>query len=584
MRKIVLSLIYLFITLFHAKGGPVEITLLDSLKKLSAVKPAYVDSVVEAMEDGFLAKNDSLKYARFLDVKGHAKRNTGKYGEAIKSFSQAYDIYVRLGNREGETRMLNSIGGVLIRTTQFEEANGYYKKALKLVDPSDSVMLNIVYTNLGVTYDYTDKIELAIEMYKKALPYNISPRDDYQIGVVYHNIGVCYSRLEDFKNCEKFELQALAYQKKTNSQDQLARIGISLGGLYLDNKMLDKALYYFKLGGTAAEAIESLELQIAFCENIIDLYFTMNDSKNAMFYFDRLKVLREELHTKENQENIAEAETKFKISLKDKEIENLKISKNLADLKTERVRFFRNIMVVIIGLIAVLFFILYRNFLLRKKNFALLAREKQLIESEKLALEKNNEYLQSENVLARFEILKSQVSPHFLFNTLNSLSYLIEIDTDKAVAFTNAFSKLYRTVLELKEQNLITLKQELEHAESYFFLQQTRFGDSLKIIKNIDPEFLMMKLPPFSIQIAIENALNHNLISKADPLFIKLYCSKPYLVIENNLQEKINVVKSTSVGIANIKSRYSYFTEIHPEFSKTESTFIVRLPLLEQQD
>lgn len=584
VKKCLLFTLFLFIAQFvEAQNKKYPTDLIERLRAQALEKPAAADSEITIYITKALADKDSFMYAKLLDTKGIAKRNMGNYAEAIESHKKAYDIFNLMGNKNGTAGCLNSLAIMMIRTGKFEEATKYGLAALKDVNMKDSSLVTAIYINLGVGYDYSDQTQLAIETYKKALPYAATQKDpDYSLGCIHHDIAVCYSMLEDYKKATEYEMIAWDYQRKCGNKDLLARIGISMGSNYLDQGLTDKAMYYYEIGKKAAEEINSVELLEEYYNHIIELYITRKDSKNALESIMQLNLLRKKQYSDENAKNIAEAETKFNVSIKNKEIENLKINKNLAELKAERSTLLRNVMIGVVLVAMALIGVLFGNYSLRKKNLVLLAREKQLVESEKKALEKNNELLQNENMLARFEILKSQVSPHFLFNTLNALSYLIETDSDKAVQFTNAFSKLYRTILELKDQNLITLEQELGHVQSYFFLQLTRFGNSLKIDKNIPPEYNNLKLPPFGIQLAVENAINHNIVSDDRPLCIKIYCEDNFLTIENNLQLKTKTVKSTSMGIANIKSRYSFFTDINPEFNKTETSFIVKLPLLNE--
>ncbi len=557
----------------------VPVSVIDSLRVQVESRAAYVDSVIDSIINVAAIQHDSSSLARLLDTKGQAKRNLGQYAEAIQSYHRSYDIYQLQGNLKGSVYALNSLGIVMIRTTQYDEAEKYLLSALSKVN-GDSVMLKTIYTNLGVTYDYWDKTLKAVENYKKALTY-VKPDDYYSLGVLNLNIGVCYDILKNFRMSEEYFFHAMELEKKEPNADLRARICISLGDLYLNNNHLDDAIRYFELGGQAAAQSNTVELEEKYLENLVNLYVTKKDSKKALEYIDKLNKLKAKIYSKENSRNITEAETRFDLALKNKEIENLKISKSLADLKNDRDRLVRNIMMVLIGLSLVIIFVMFRNYKLRRKNFTLLRREKQLIENEKKALEKNNEYLNNENILAKFEILKSQVSPHFLFNTLNALSYLIVSDTDKAVKFTNAFSQLFRIVLELKDKNLITLEQELQHVEAYFFLQHIRFNDNLKVSKQIDHRFMALKLPPFSIQMAVENALNHNMVTPEKPLYLNITGEDNFLIIENNLQLKTHVAKSTSIGISNIRARYSFFTDIKPEFNRTTDKYVVRLPLLE---
>ncbi len=560
-------------------GNPSGLALADSLRKMAGSDPDKVIRVADSLEKAALEMGDSLLYVRTLDAKGLAKRNKGDYAEAIRIHSLAYSIYQQMHNQRSAAGNLSSIGIIMLRTNQMKEAKKYFLDALKMLEPTDSVMLNVVYTNLGVAYDYSDRPDKAIESYQQAMRY-INPTDKYSLAVSELNIGVCHDFLKDFRQAEACYFRALEYQKSTGNQDLLARICISLGGMYFERGNMEKAYEFFERGGKAAKESHSVELEEKYYENLIPFYIRKKDSEKALYYVGKLNKLKAEIYSREQSKSIAEAETHFKVALKNKEIENLTISKNLADLKMERDRWIRLIMLGVLTLSLIILFIVYRNYKLRKKNIYLLAREKKLVESEKMILEKNNELLESQNILARYEILKSQVSPHFLFNTLNALSYLIESDPEKAVAFTNAFSKLYRKVLELKDKNLITLEEELSHVTSYFFLQQTRFGNKLKIRQEIGKECLQCRLPPFCIQLTVENAINHNRVTETEPLMIRIYTKDHVLYIENNLQPRAETVKSTSVGIANIRARYSFFTENAPEFTKTSGTFIARLPLL----
>jgi len=559
---------------------PADKLIIDSLFNEVERGPEAVNKGIDSLLSAALSAKDSAKYGRLLDVRGLTKRAIGEYAEAIKTYQQAYDFNNSMRNKKRAAYSLMNIGIIMIRTARYEDAEKYLMDALNQADKSDSVMMKTIYINLGVAYDYGEKTQAAIDIYKKAAQYVSPENDPYSAGVLNHNIASCYSVIDDFKNSEAYEFIALEYQKKTGSDDLLGRIGISLGNLYYNAGMIDKATYYYQIGGDAAQKSNSIDLIERFYEDVIPLYVTKNNTKLALFYIDELTKLRKKMYDEENLKNIADAEAKFNVALKDKEIENLKISKDLLDLKSRNDRLARYVMLVIILLAVVVLIVMFRNFKLRKRNFELVTREKQLIEKEKKSLEKNNEYLSNENMLAKFEILKSQVSPHFMFNTLNALSFLIGSDTEKAVKFTNAFSKLFRIVLELKDQNLITLEEELNHVEAYFYLQRIRFSENLVIHQDIDPSLMQRKLPPFSIQIVVENAINHNVITPAEPLHLKIFCNDGFLFIENNLQLKKVAIKSTSIGIANIKARYSFFTDLNPEFIKEPERFIVKLPLL----
>lgn len=212
------------------------------------------------------------------------------------------------------------------------------------------------------------------------------------------------------------------------------------------------------------------------------------------------------------------------------------------------------------------------------------AKELQLIIDkaiETYELRENYRALEKENVLAQFKILRNQINPHFLFNSMNILGSLIHLDPDKAVEFTRMFSKLYRKVLELKDEAVISVAEELEFVNAYLHLQKIRFDESLKVIMDIPDYALNKTLPPFALQMIIENAIKHNIVSVDKPLNIKISCEKELMTITNNLQVRSLVKDSTGTGLSNLNSRYQLLGGDLPSFQSTQSEYIAQLPLIE---
>jgi two-component system, LytTR family, sensor kinase len=191
------------------------------------------------------------------------------------------------------------------------------------------------------------------------------------------------------------------------------------------------------------------------------------------------------------------------------------------------------------------------------------------------------ERLQKENILSQFETLRTQINPHFLFNSLNTLVGIVQTKPEQAVTFIKEFAKVYRNVLDHKDSLLIPLEDELKLINSFVFLQKIRFGDNLKVIIEIDNEKLHFLLPPFSLQLLIENALKHNIVSSKKPLTIHLKNEKDYVVVSNNLQKRLNEEEnSTGIGLKNLKTRYEMISLIEPEFVQTEAEYIAKIPLI----
>jgi len=184
---------------------------------------------------------------------------------------------------------------------------------------------------------------------------------------------------------------------------------------------------------------------------------------------------------------------------------------------------------------------------------------------------------------AKFDALKNQLDPHFLFNSLNVLTSLIDEHPENAQKFTTSLSKVYRYVLEQKNKDLVTVDEELKFAKTYMSLLKMRFEDS--IIFNIpehskDPE---SKVVPLSLQLLLENAVKHNIVTSSKPLHIKIYEDKGMLVVENNLQAKQVLKKSSGVGLSNIKQRYQLLTNRQVSISDNKANFKVAIPMLTKQ-
>ncbi|WP_324719567.1 2TM domain-containing protein [Salinimicrobium sp. HB62] len=184
---------------------------------------------------------------------------------------------------------------------------------------------------------------------------------------------------------------------------------------------------------------------------------------------------------------------------------------------------------------------------------------------------------------AKFESLKNQIDPHFLFNSLNVLTSLIDENPEKAQKFTTSLSKIYRYVLEQKDKELVSLEEELSFAVTYMNLLKMRFENSLYYQV---PEALKLsgaKVVPLSLQLLLENTVKHNVLSEARPLHIKIYEENGYLVVENNFQKKEVLGNRNGVGLQNIVNRYSLVTQRKVLIDKNAERFAVKLPLLTKQ-
>lgn len=191
------------------------------------------------------------------------------------------------------------------------------------------------------------------------------------------------------------------------------------------------------------------------------------------------------------------------------------------------------------------------------------------------------ERLEKEKIATQYESLRNQVNPHFLFNSLNALSELVYENQELAVKYIRQLGQVYRYVLDSRNQEVASLRDEFHFLESFIFLQKIRFGENLIVeidVEENDLEFIL----PLSLQILFENAIKHNVVSEEDPLKINIYRKENYLIIKNKVNLKQSMDYGTGIGLENIKMRYKYLTEIPVLIHKELDYFRVEIPVLKE--
>ncbi|WP_234736609.1 sensor histidine kinase [Tellurirhabdus bombi] len=195
------------------------------------------------------------------------------------------------------------------------------------------------------------------------------------------------------------------------------------------------------------------------------------------------------------------------------------------------------------------------------------------------------------NLQSQLEGLKQQINPHFLFNSLNSLSSLIDEDPERAEQFIDELASVYRYLLQTNTNELTTLATELEFIQSYYHLQRTRYGTGLCLQINVDNAYLNTLLPPLTLQLLVENAIKHNVVATDQPLHIFIETSAsgylpesdPSLSVRNNLQRRPTRVLSNGIGLVNITTKYQLLAQGGVKIEDSNDQFVVTLPLLTGQ-
>ena len=223
-------------------------------------------------------------------------------------------------------------------------------------------------------------------------------------------------------------------------------------------------------------------------------------------------------------------------------------------------------LVLLMNVIAVIFIThVYETVFLIKQ------REHDLVSFEKL---------QRAKAESELEALKNQIDPHFMFNSLNTLSYLIETDKIKALEFNESLSDVYRYILMNKNKELVQLGEELTFLNNYYSLLKLRFGNSINFQNEIQNDAERFLIPPISLQILLENAVKHNKFDEKEPLNINMMITETSLIFINEIRKKILGRESSKIGLKNLHERYKLITNKDIEIIKDEFNFTVKLPLL----
>lgn len=200
-----------------------------------------------------------------------------------------------------------------------------------------------------------------------------------------------------------------------------------------------------------------------------------------------------------------------------------------------------------------------------------------IIQRHEMRLEK--EQLQNENLMVRYEALEHQLDPHFLFNSLNTLSGLIGNDDQSAQQYLMRLASTYRYIMQAKR--LVDLEKELAFVDSYCQMMQIRYGDNLRIVKQIDPRYLHWQILPISLQQLVENAIKHNVISDRHPLTITLETTgRGTFLVTNPIQNKKEPADGTGLGLVNLSKRYSLICHREIVIADTGNIFTVEVPLI----
>jgi tetratricopeptide (TPR) repeat protein len=536
--------------------------------------------------------------ARCLDVKGVIYQITTNYTQALYYHLQALRLYQSMNTHTiDQAGCIGNITAMYINMKNYKLAKKYL---LELINQGiDHPFLIIAYSNMGVIENDLGNVKESLIWYKKAIAAGERYKDKSASVLALINMAQYYMKADKTDSARYYCHKAL----NTSPGDPyyLAAIYETLGAIETGQKNYQSALVYLEKARQIAES-KGLSLSLIDIYNrLASLYDAMKDTDKSYVYFKKYTALKDSSVNITTSRQIAEMQEKYEAEKKDKEISRLNHARQMAEERVKSENMTRNFFILAFILILIISIALIRNVFLKQRintvlsdknellsiknneltvNKAFIESQKRHIEKINLELETFNVKLINENIQAKYEVLKSKVNPHFLFNSLSTLSSIVISDQDMALDYIGRFSELYRIILETEEQQLVSLEKEMNIVENYLYLQKMRFNNSLHVDMNVLSKNIPLGLPPFSIQMSVENAIKHNTISNKNPLKLSVYLAENNLVIKNTLQKNSHNVVSTVTGQKNITDRYKIVTSRKPEFIETTDEYIVRLPLI----
>lgn len=572
------------------------------------------------LDSAFQLAQMQLKFAEERKDKkwmGKALYNIATYYYYIADYPKSLDYYHRslpirkeLGDLKGEAAIYGNIGLIYSAQGNYLKDLEYQLKSLAINEKlKDTANLTSNYSNIAIIYQEQEDTTRALEYYNLSIRMYEAKKDERGLGIIYNNMGSMYKTFQQWDKSLYYLQKSLEIRTRLKDRMGMSINYINLGTVYTKMKNFDKAKEftllsiesfeilgdsasltngYYTLGEIALhqaqykEAIKwceaSLDIAIAThkapvesaaCNCLYRSYKALGNHEKALYYFEDFYFLEDSLGKED-----------LEIALKQLEFEK----EMLADsLSMEEERGLLNIthqnelekknkvtrLVLFVGIGVLVLALLFLSRMLRYQ------RNSQLFKLK-------SEQLEKQKLVSEISLLKTQVNPHFLFNSLSILSSLVRVNPDLSEKFIDQLARSYRYILEQKDQPLVTLRTELGFIESYSFLLKIRFENKFTVDIQL-PDYILdkYKIAPLTLQLLIENAVKHNRMSVIEPLVVTISVEPDQmLVVKNKLQPRSTPAMSTGVGLQNIMNRYALLTDHAVWAGEADEHFVVRIPLL----
>ncbi len=503
---------------------------------------------------------------------GDLFRLQNNYPKAIDYITRALALAEETGDHKRTADAYVSIATIYFENpSESEKVFEYLEKARKIYEQMQNQQgLALVFSNLSAAHVNKEEYDKALIYNDKALSIHEMTGDVFGVATSLHNRAIIHTYQGRYHQAmDDFNREVGIFQS-LGDKEGLADAYNSMGELWIQQGRFAQAV---KMCGQAlgiARKISSPPRTVAdACDCLYRAHYELGQYKTALEYLEMFIAAKDGLEKEKTAQRLKEMEVQRQMA-----IDSLARVQEKFRLETAHQQALRRknnlVWMLLIGALGTA--VIALGFWVRMLYFR---KRSQMLKTRSDELEKKQ-------LLNEIELLRSQVNPHFLFNSLSILSSLVHVDTQLAEQFIEQLSRSYRYILEQKEQSLVTLRTELEFIQAYAFLLKIRFEDKFDLAVDIPERMLDTgQIAPLTLQLLIENAVKHNRMSTQEPLKVRVFVENgPTLVVQNNLQPRTARTMSTGVGLPNIQNRYALLTEKGVSAGENGDSYIVKVPLL----
>jgi len=547
-----------------------------------------------------------------LSAIGQSWRFQTQFAQSIQAYEQSAPLLEQAQDRAALSDVLRNMGDVYRLQSNFPRAIQCIQKSLSVAESiGDAKRIADAYVCFStIYYQASDDLAKTQEYLTKAQPLYESCGYEEGLALVYSNLALVYYDQQDYERALKSTEQCLRIQekrgdwfgaatsfhnrataltslgryaealadyerevaifKKIGDQEGLSDAYSSMGELWILRKRYPQAI------GTCTESLRLAVLlggrnmsEANACACLYKAYSEQGNYRKALEFLERLSTVKDSLSRSETAEKLKkmelERETAADSLRREKERFRMEVTHEQALHRKDKTLGW--LIAAGLGALSIALAFWVRMLYFRRRSLHLQAR---------------SEDLEKQQLLNEIALLRSQVNPHFLFNSLSILSSLVHVNADLSEQFIEQLARSYRYILEQKDQPLVTLRTELDFIRAYAFLLKIRFENKFDLHIKLREESLdHHKIAPLTLQLLVENAVKHNRMSVAEPLIIEVSLQEgPILAVKNPLRPRNTPAVSTGIGLQNIANRYALLSGRPVWAGEREGEFVVEIPLL----